>query len=52
MITRHRISTIPGDEIGKETMPDGLRAQEAAGPKFGIDYEIIEDAGYAIAAVI
>ena len=32
----HRIAVIPGDGIGKEVMPEGLRAMEAAGRKFGI----------------
>ncbi|HET7774882.1 MAG TPA: tartrate dehydrogenase [Azospira sp.] len=33
----HRIAVIPGDGIGKEVMPEGLRAVEAAAAKFGID---------------
>ena len=38
----YRIAVIPGDGIGKEVMPEGLRALEAAGSKFGIDYEFTE----------
>ncbi|TFH86000.1 tartrate dehydrogenase [Billgrantia azerbaijanica] len=33
----HRIAVIPGDGIGKEVMPEGLRALEAAARCFGID---------------
>ncbi|WP_305038564.1 tartrate dehydrogenase [Halomonas alkalisoli] len=33
----HRIAVIPGDGIGTEVMPEGLRALEAAAKKFGID---------------
>ncbi|MEQ6888957.1 tartrate dehydrogenase [Halomonas sp. CS7] len=33
----HRIAVIPGDGIGKEVMPEGLRALEAAAARFGID---------------
>ena len=32
----HRIAVIAGDGIGKEVMPEGLRALEAAGRRFGI----------------
>ena len=38
----YRIAVIPGDGIGKEVMPEGLRALEAAGSKFGIGYEFSE----------
>jgi tartrate dehydrogenase/decarboxylase/D-malate dehydrogenase len=34
-----RIAVIPGDGIGKEVMPEGVRALEAAGSKHGIDFE-------------
>ena len=37
--SRHRIAVIPGDGIGKETVPEGLRALEAAGRRFGIAFE-------------
>ncbi|PMR73366.1 tartrate dehydrogenase [Billgrantia endophytica] len=33
----HRIAVIPGDGIGNEVMPEGLRALEAAASRFGID---------------
>jgi tartrate dehydrogenase/decarboxylase/D-malate dehydrogenase len=35
----HRIAVIPGDGIGKETVPEGLRALEKAAAKFGIALE-------------
>ena len=38
-MARHRIAVIAGDGIGKEVMPEGLRVLEAAGTKFGIDYD-------------
>eukprot|EP01041_Mallomonas_annulata_P035809 gene35809-58817_t len=38
-MTRHRIAVIPGDGIGKEVMPEGLRVVEAAARKFGIALE-------------
>ena len=34
--TPHRIAVIPGDGIGKEVMPEGLRVLEAVAPKFDI----------------
>ena len=33
----HRIAVIPGDGIGTETVPEGIRVLEAAADKFGID---------------
>ena len=36
-MTRHRIAVIPGDGIGQEVMPEGLRVMDAAARKFGID---------------
>src|SRR5690349_22248530 len=38
MATR-RIAVIPGDGIGKEVVPEGLRALEQAAAKFGIAFE-------------
>ncbi|TFW15880.1 tartrate dehydrogenase [Massilia arenosa] len=35
----HRIAVIPGDGIGKEVMPEGLRVLEAAARRFGIGLE-------------
>ena len=37
-----RIAVIPGDGIGKEVMPEGLRVLEAAGRKFGIEWQLDE----------
>jgi tartrate dehydrogenase/decarboxylase/D-malate dehydrogenase len=35
-MTGHRIAVIPGDGIGKEVMPEGLRVLEVAARRFGI----------------
>ncbi|GAC1402526.1 MAG: tartrate dehydrogenase [Candidatus Velthaea sp.] len=35
---RYRIATIPGDGIGKEVLPEGVRVLEAAGRKHGIEF--------------
>jgi len=35
----YRIAVIPGDGIGKETVPEGMRVLEAAGRRFGIGLE-------------
>lgn len=37
-----KIAVIPGDGIGKEVIPEGIRALEAAGRKFGVEYEWTE----------
>jgi tartrate dehydrogenase/decarboxylase/D-malate dehydrogenase len=34
-----KVAVIPGDGIGKEVMPEGIRALEAAGSKHGIDFD-------------
>jgi len=39
MNKRYRIAVIPGDGIGKEVVPEGLRALEAAGRRFGFAFE-------------
>src|SRR5216110_1914588 len=39
MDKRHHIAVIPGDGIGKETVPEGLRVLEAAGRRFGIEFD-------------
>jgi tartrate dehydrogenase/decarboxylase / D-malate dehydrogenase len=39
---KHRIAVIAGDGIGKEVMPEGIRAVEAAGARTGIDFEWTE----------
>ena len=41
MATRkHRIAVIPGDGIGKETTPEGLRVLDAAARRFGFELEL------------
>ncbi len=35
MTTTHKIAVIPGDGIGKEVMPEGLRVLDAAARRFG-----------------
>jgi tartrate dehydrogenase/decarboxylase / D-malate dehydrogenase len=35
---RHHIAVIPGDGIGKEVVPEGIRVLEAAGRRFGFDF--------------
>ena len=35
----HEIAVMPGDGIGKETVPEGLRALEAAGRRVGVAFE-------------
>ncbi len=37
-MARYRIAVIPGDGIGKETVPEGIRVLDAAGARFGIDF--------------
>lgn len=36
---RYKIAVIPGDGIGKEVVPEGLRALEAAASRFGFELE-------------
>ncbi|WP_305848885.1 tartrate dehydrogenase [Polynucleobacter sp. MWH-UH24A] len=38
-MTNPKIAVIPGDGIGKEVMPEGVRALEAAAKKFGIQFQ-------------
>jgi tartrate dehydrogenase/decarboxylase/D-malate dehydrogenase len=38
MKQKHRIAVIPGDGIGKEVVPEGLRVMDAAARRFGIDF--------------
>ncbi|MBV8502752.1 MAG: tartrate dehydrogenase [Paucibacter sp.] len=40
MSKTHRIAVIPGDGIGKEVMPEGLRVLEAVSARFGIKLEL------------
>ncbi|MBL8486595.1 MAG: tartrate dehydrogenase [Rhodocyclaceae bacterium] len=35
---KHRIAVIPGDGIGREVVPEGLRVLEAAARRFGIEF--------------
>ena len=47
---QYRIAYIPGDGIGKETGPEGLRVLEAAARKFGFalkfdEYDIVKNNG-------
>src|SRR5262249_49010689 len=37
-MTTHRIAVIPGDGIGKEVVPEGIRVLEAAGRRFGFGW--------------
>jgi tartrate dehydrogenase/decarboxylase/D-malate dehydrogenase len=39
MMSKKRIAVIPGDGIGKEVMPEGIRVLEVAAQKFGIDLQ-------------
>jgi len=36
----YKIAVIPGDGIGKEVVPEGLRVIEAAGKKFGVSFSL------------
>ncbi len=38
-MSKYRIATIPGDGIGKEVVPEGIRVLDAAGRKYGIDFD-------------
>jgi len=38
----HRIAVIPGDGIGREVMPEGLRVLQTAAKRFGIGLEMTE----------
>jgi tartrate dehydrogenase/decarboxylase/D-malate dehydrogenase len=40
MARTYRIAAIPGDGIGKEVMPEGLRTLEAAARRFGFGLEV------------
>ncbi|MDT7838523.1 tartrate dehydrogenase (plasmid) [Aquabacterium sp. OR-4] len=42
MSTAHKIAIIPGDGIGKEVMPEGLRALKATAQRFAIALELTE----------
>ena len=38
----YRIAVLPGDGIGKEVMPEGLRAIQAAAARFGFELQLHE----------
>ena len=40
MARTHRIAVIPGDGIGKETVPESLKVLDAAARRFGFDLEL------------
>jgi len=40
MSQKHRIAVIPGDGIGREVMPEGVRVLDAAARRFGIALEL------------
>jgi tartrate dehydrogenase/decarboxylase/D-malate dehydrogenase len=37
-VTHYRIAVIPGDGIGREVIPEGIRALEATGSRFGLSF--------------
>ena len=37
-MTQHTIAVIPGDGIGREVIPEGVRVPEAVGAKHGIQF--------------
>jgi tartrate dehydrogenase/decarboxylase / D-malate dehydrogenase len=39
-LAQHRIAVIPGDGIGKEVIPEGLRVLDAAARKFKVDLKL------------
>ena len=38
----YRIAVIPGDGIGKEVVPEGIRVLEATGSRYGVEFEFDE----------
>ncbi|MBI3371418.1 MAG: tartrate dehydrogenase [Betaproteobacteria bacterium] len=38
-MAEHRIAVIPGDGIGREVMPEGVRVMEAVGAKYGLRFK-------------
>jgi tartrate dehydrogenase/decarboxylase/D-malate dehydrogenase len=40
MARTHRIAVLPGDGIGKETVPESLKVLDAASRKFGFGLEL------------
>jgi len=39
LASKHRIAVIPGDGIGKEVVPEGIKVLEAAGARFGVAFD-------------
>lgn len=39
VVAKHKIAVLPGDGIGKEVVPEGLKVLEAAAKRFGIDFQ-------------
>ncbi len=39
---RYSLAVVPGDGIGKEVVPEGLRVLEAVGARHGIDFDLAE----------
>ena len=37
-MSKYKIAVIPGDGIGNEVVPEGIKALEAAGRRFGIEF--------------
>jgi tartrate dehydrogenase/decarboxylase/D-malate dehydrogenase len=42
MTRRYKIAAIPGDGIGKEVLPEGLKVLEVAARKFGLDLQFTQ----------
>ena len=40
-MSKHRIAVMPGDGIGQEVMPEGLRVLQAAATRFGIGLDFV-----------
>ena len=36
---RHRIAVIPGDGIGEEVVPEGIRVLDKVGKRFGVIFD-------------
>ena len=41
-MAKHKIALIPGDGIGKETVPEGVRVLEAAARRFNFQLEFTD----------
>src|ERR1044072_8432262 len=41
-MAKHKIALIPGDGIGKEVLPEGVRVLEAAGRRFNFQLEFTD----------